>query len=102
MVVALSPKEKKPDIVNNAIRELQQGRNNASGTFTLTPNATTTVVTAINCSPTSVVLWSPQTQDAANDMATTSYVAAKGQFTLTHANNARVDRTFGFVVLGGN
>jgi hypothetical protein len=33
-------------------------------------------------------------------MATTSYVAAKGQFTVTHANNARVDRTFGFAVIG--
>jgi hypothetical protein len=102
MVIALSLKEQKSDVVNQSIRELQNGRNNATGSFTLTPSATTTTVLAVNCSPSSFVFLSPQTQDAANDMATTSIVAGKGQFVVTHANNARVDRTFGYVVLGGN
>lgn len=101
MVVALSLKEKKLDVINQAIRELQQGRNNATGSFTLTPSATSTIVQAPTCSPTSFVYISPQTSDAANDMATTWTVAGSGQFVVHHANNARVDRTFGFVVLGG-
>jgi hypothetical protein len=33
-------------------------------------------------------------------MATTSVVAGTGQFVLTHANNARTDRTFGWEVRG--
>lgn len=102
MVAALSLKQKNTDQVNQAIRELQNGRNNATGSFTLTASATSTTVPFPNCSPTSFVFISPQTQHAANDMATTSIVAGKGQFVVTHANNARVDRTFGFAVFGGN
>jgi hypothetical protein len=71
------------------------------GTFTLTANATTTTVTVANCSTSSFVVLSPQTQDAANDMATTSIVPGTGQFVVTHANNSRVDRTFGYIVVGG-
>jgi hypothetical protein len=102
MATALSLKEKNADTVNQAIRELQNGRNNATGSFTLTANATSTTVQAPNCSPTSFVFLSAQTPDAANDAATTSVIAGSGQFVVTHASNPRVDRTFGFVVLGGN
>src|SRR5713101_8234521 len=79
-----------------AIRELFEGRSNAVGTFTLTASATSTVVTAQNCSPSSFVYLSPQTAHAANDAATTSVVAGNGSFTVTHANNSRNDRTFGY------
>jgi hypothetical protein len=84
----------------DVIRQLVQGKSNATGTFTLTANATSTTVTAPTCAPGSHVTWTPQTAHAANDMATTSYVASKGQFVLSHANNARVDRTFSFEVRG--
>jgi len=83
-----------------AVRRLAEGGSNAVGTFTLTPGATTTTVQAPTCAKGSVVLLSPQTQHAANDMATTSVVAGDKQFVVTHANNARNDRAFGFVVLG--
>jgi len=69
------------------------------GTFTLSPNVTTTTVVA-PCTPSSVVLISPETQDAANDMATTSIVPGTGQFVVTHANNSRNDRTFAYQVVG--
>lgn len=69
------------------------------GSFTLNPNATTTIVAA-PCTPSSVVLWSPTTQDAANDMATTSVVPALGSFAVTHANNPRIDRIFDYEVVG--
>lgn len=69
------------------------------GTFTLNPNATTTVVPA-PCTVSSVVLWSPTTPDAANDGATTSVVPSTGFFTVTHANNPRADRIFAYEVVG--
>jgi hypothetical protein len=100
MSLALSLKESKQDVINQAIMALQQGHLNSTGTFTLTASATTTTVPAPTCMTTSVVLLNPQTPDAANDMATTSIVPGQGQFVVTHANNARVDRTFGYVVLG--
>lgn len=83
-----------------AINRLAEGGSNSIGTFTLTANATSTTVPAVTCAVGSVVKFSPQTPNAANDMATTSYVAGVKQFVVTHANNARVDRTFGFVVFG--
>jgi hypothetical protein len=69
------------------------------GRFTLNPNATTTVVVA-PITAASKVFFSPTTQDAANDMATTSIVEAVGSFTVTHANNPRVDRTFDYMAVG--
>lgn len=102
MVMSLSLKEQKQDVVNQSIRELQAGRNNASGTFTLAVSATSTTVQAPNCSPSSVVLISPLTFDAANDMATTWITPGSGSFVVNHANNTRADRTFGYVTLGGN
>lgn len=83
-----------------AINRLAEGGSNSTGTFTVTANATSTTVPAITCAVGSVVVISPQTAHAANDMATTSYVAGVKQFVVTHANNARTDRTFGFVVFG--
>ena len=72
---------------------------NSSGVFTLTANATQTVVNNANCLATSKVFIIPITPDAANDMATTSVVAGAGAFTVTHANNSRTDRTFSYAVL---
>lgn len=84
-----------------AIQGLAQGRSNAVATVTLTANAASTVVTAINCGAGSVVLLQPKTSNAAAALATT-YVAtvAAGSFTITHANNAQTDKTFGYVCLG--
>lgn len=84
-----------------AIMQLSQGRSNAVGTVTLTAGATTTTVAANNCADTSYVFLSPTTANAAGAVATT-YVSAvgNGTFTLTHANAATLDRTFGYVCLG--
>lgn len=69
-----------------------------TGSVTLTANATSTVVNNAACAATSKVFLTPVTPDAANDMATTSIVAGAGLFTITHANNARLDRTFNYVI----
>lgn len=86
--------------VVDVVRQLVEGKNNAVGTFTLTANATTTTVSAPTCTTASAVLFDPTTPDGANDKATTSIAPGNGQFVVTHASNARVDRTFMYAVLG--
>jgi len=85
-----------------AIQHLAQGRSNATGSFALTANATTTTVPAINCGPESVVLLSPLTAHASAEIGNGTIYCAPGvsEFTVTHANNSQTDRTFGFVCLG--
>jgi hypothetical protein len=70
----------------------------ARGQFTLTANATSTVVTNTLCQATSVILVMPVTADAANDLAIMWFAPTAGSFTVNHANNARVDRTFNYVI----
>jgi hypothetical protein len=93
--------ERDPFRIVQAINELFQGRSNATGTCTLTANATTTTVSAENCGDESIILLSPKTANAANAVATT-YVSnvTNGAFTLTHANNAQTDKVFGYVAIG--
>jgi len=90
--------------IATAVNLLIQGRNNVFGEITLTPNDTTTTVESLAFTETSVPILTPLTAHAAAEMAAgTLYVSEreKGSFTLTHANNAQNDRTFGYVVLGG-
>lgn len=95
--------EKDPFRLSQAINELYQGRSNAIGTVTLTASATSTVVAAENCGDESAVFLSPTTANAAAEIGNgTIYVSSvgNGTFTLTHANNAQTDRTFGYVAIG--
>lgn len=104
----LSPDEKNPWNIVQAILQLMMGRSNAVGVVTLRANQTTTVVTkatdpaAVNVSAGAQVLLSPRTANAAAALATT-FVSSIGQgtFTLTHSSNAQTDKTFGFAALGG-
>ena len=101
--LVLAPDEKDARKVATAINQLAQGRSNAVGTVTLAANAASTVVTAKNCGAGSVVLLSPLTAHAAAELGNgTVYVSAvaNGAFTLSHANNAQTDRTFGYVAMG--
>jgi hypothetical protein len=70
------------------------------GSFTLSPNVTQTTVVQANCTPASAVMFSPVTPHAANDRPTTWVAAGNGQFVVTHANNSRTDRMFGYTVFG--
>ena len=84
-----------------ALQQLAQGRSNAVGEVTLTHGQATTTVSNQTCGPESIVLLMPKTLDAAGALAT-AYVSAvgPGRFTLTHANAASTDRTFGYVNVG--
>mgnify|MGYP001580758607 CR=1 FL=1 len=86
-----------------SIRELWEGRSNAVGEFTLAANAAATVVSADNCGENSRIALTPRTANAAGALATTYITAANvvpGQFTVTHANNAQADKTFGYSLSG--
>lgn len=102
MAIALAPLETGIFRIVQAIRQLIEGRSNATLQVTLTPNSATTAVTAINCSKDSIPFWSPQTANAAVANQTMFYSnVVQGGFTLNHANNAQADKTFGIVCLGG-
>lgn len=99
----LPPNETRIGEIVRAIRELFQGRSHAVGEFTLTALATSTVVTATNCGEGSRIALTPRTANAAGALATTYIPAAAviaGQFTVTHANTAAVDKTFGYALHG--
>jgi hypothetical protein len=86
-----------------ALRQIGEGRSNATGTFTLTANAASTAVTAVNCGSSSTVLVTPTTANAAAEIgAGTMYIGTvgNGTFTVTHANNAQADRTFLYAAFG--
>jgi len=89
--------------VIQAVRELIDGRSNAVGSVTLTPDATTTSVSKSTINANAVVILTPQTANAAAALATTFVAVAEngGSFVMTHANNAQTDRTFGYLVIGG-
>ena len=82
-----------------AINGILNGNVNSTGTVTLTANTTTTTVSDLRASGSSVVLFMPQTANAA---AESPYVATQtaGSFTITHANAATTDRTFRYLVMG--
>jgi hypothetical protein len=87
--------------INRAIQQLEQGRLNVAGSCTLAAGATATVVKAQNCGAASQVVLTAKTANAAAALATTFVSAvANGSFTVSHANNAQTDRTFGFTCLG--
>lgn len=101
----INPAEKDQKKFADSIRQLMEGRSNAVGTFTLTGDsvATTTVVTAQTCGPSSVVIAFPATANAAAVVGTTYIQAADiaaGTFTVTHAATGNSDCTFFFVCLG--
>ena len=100
--LTLSPAERDLFRIVTAVRQLMEGRSNASGVFTLAvAPATSTVVAAPNCGAGSVVVLSPRTANAAAAVAGTFVsAAAAGSFTVQHASSAQSDRTFGYVALG--
>lgn len=82
-------------ILAQAIRELAAGASNSLSEVTLTPSATTTVVSNPLATATSHISLCPLTANAAAALSTT-YLSAggPGTFTLTHASAATTDRKF--------
>lgn len=88
------------DIVT-MVNALNQGRSNNTGTVTLSPSSTTTVVQDSRAGSESVILLIPMTASAAAAQPAT-YISsrAKQSFTLTHTSDPSNDRLFSYVVIG--
>ena len=99
--ISIGPSETNTFAIVDAIRQLAQGRSNATSTFTLAAGVTQTVVKAPNVSKSSTILWSARTLNAAASLLT-MFVSTKAQgtFTMTHNSTADIDRTFDFVAFG--
>lgn len=87
--------------LDDVVRNVMQGKVNASGELTLVANAATTIVLDVRVGPLTTILLMPLTANAAA-AAPVTFVSARtdGSFTLTHANNAQIDKTFGYIVIG--
>ena len=99
----VNPKEDDVRRVSVAVNLLADNRSDGYGSFTLTANTATTVVTEAKVANYSTIIMTPTTANAAAELgAGTIYVSAKadGSFTLTHASNAQVDRTFDYTWSG--
>ncbi len=102
-IIALNTAETDPRQQNFAIRQLMEGRSNATGVFTLTAGTTATTVTAVNCAEGSTVLPFQTTANAAAEIGNgTMYIGtvSNGSFVVTHVSAASTDRTFRFACFG--
>lgn len=88
-----------------AVRQLIEGRSNATGRVTLRANQTTTTITGEVVNENAEIFLTPRTSNAAAALGTTyasiSRVAGVPTVTITHANAASTDRTFGYFICGG-
>jgi hypothetical protein len=99
----LSPSGAQPWEVAGVVRRIMQGKQNNTGTVTLTTSASSTTVDDSRVGADTVILFMPTTANAAAEIGNgTLYVSSrdKQQFTITHASNTQSDRTFGYVVQG--
>ena len=88
---------KTAEVLNN----LMVGRSNNTGTITLTANSATSTLTDPRLGPKSVITFMPTTANGATATGNL-YVSARGKqtATLTHTNNAEVDRSFSYAIQG--
>lgn len=101
-IIPLSPSEKEIHRVVAVVRQLVEGRSNATIIGTLASNVASTKIVAPNCSPASAIHESPTTAHAAVEKATGNlfYLASTGLFWVNHTSNSVTDRTFIFTCLG--
>lgn len=91
--------------IARVVNRTLQGKTNNHATVTLDTSTTTTTVTDERVTFQSKIYFDPMTANAATELyGATMYVLEanrqNGEFTITHANNAQSDRTFGYVVVG--
>lgn len=88
-------------LIADTVNKIMKGRANNTGSFTLSANTTTSIVTDPAFESSMVPQWTPTTSTAATAMANLRVTTrAKGSFTLTHANTADADKTFLYVRWG--
>lgn len=90
-----------PRDVASAVNLLIDGKNNAKGTFTLTPSATSTVIEDYRVGEDSVITWTPMSFNAA-DHLDGMWLSSRGKhtFTVSHDSRIHTDMTFIYTVTG--
>jgi len=87
--------------LSDAINNILQGKTNNRGSITLTASSATSTLSDKRIGADSVILLQPTTANAAAELATLYFgTPGDGSVTINHANNAQVDRTFKYVVIG--
>jgi hypothetical protein len=104
---ALAPRNYPPELfeIIIAVNELLEGNLNSVGSVTLTASSATTTLRDRRIGVDSVVSFMPTTANASaalNDGAfyVSGRAATKGQATINHTNDANVDKTFDYTVIG--
>jgi hypothetical protein len=85
------------------VNRVNLGKLNCTGTVTLLAGQSITTVTDHRAAAESFVVFMPLSANAAVEQAAGGmYVSGRGtgSFAIAHANNAQVDRTFGYAVIG--
>jgi len=91
-----------PREVAEVVNNLVEGKVNSTGAFQLTASSTTTTIIDYRVSENSVILWTPKSADAAQELSHL-YLSSVGKqtFTLTHRSNSHTDDIlFHYAVLG--
>ena len=101
MFRALNPTGAEPRVISEVVNGILNGKINPVGTFTLTAGTNESTIYDERLSYTSVILLTPRTLNAANEM-THTFVRDKnkGNFVVEHRNVSHSDLTFDYVLLG--
>lgn len=94
-IQTLAPGERDLFKIVAMLRELAQGRSNASGSLNLTANAGSTTVAVPTCATGASVHLTPGSANASAEWKNGTIYAStvsNGSFVITHANNAQTDR----------
>jgi len=91
-----------PIYIPQSLRQLAAGQTNSKGTFTLSSTGgTLRSVSNVNCTPNSIVSWTPVTNEAAQQMATLFLLSTNvttGSFSVTQASNTSTASIFNYVI----
>lgn len=88
-------------VTGEVVTLLLDGKDNATGTVTLTVSSATTTLSDPRIGAQTKVILVPTTANALADVPYQTFPnTTEGQATLNHANNANADRTFGYLLRG--
>ena len=90
-----------PRVVAEILNNVMNGKTNNSGTFTLAVDVTETTIANERAGFDSVILFSPITKSAANEVRHT-WIKAKGKsnFTIGHRITSKTDVTYDYIIVG--
>lgn len=89
--------------VRDKVNLILQGKVNVTGTLTLTASVSTENLQDPRIGDSSAILLMPMSANAAAEIGNGTLwfgASSKGSIVVNHANNAQVDRTFTYVVIG--